>query len=279
MIIATELIYLLAAVLFILGLQFLSSPHSARRGNWIAASGMVLAVAWTVVLLRDSFTTAGIIICIVGVVIGSIVGVVSARTVKMTAMPQMVAIFNGAGGGAAALVGVSALLRLAGQHLEFQTGFPEVFAVIIGGISFAGSVIAFSKLQELITGAPITYPGQHLLNALLALVILALAAVLLVVNSSIVAVTVLLALVLVLGRHLCFADRRGRHAGCDLDAKRVYRPGCCGQWVRTQQLRVDCSRNAGWRFGYSVDQKDERCYGPLVGQCSVRCFRPGSCQR
>ena len=199
MIIATELIYLLAAVLFILGLQFLSSPRSARYGNWIAAAGMVLAVAWTVVVLRGSFTTAGIIICIVGFVIGGIVGVVSARTVKMTAMPQMVAIFNGAGGGAAALVGLSALLKLTGQQLEFQTGFPEVFAVIIGGISFAGSVIAFLKLQELITGAPITYPGQHLINALLALVILALAAVLLVVNSSIVVITVLLALVLVLG--------------------------------------------------------------------------------
>jgi proton-translocating NAD(P)+ transhydrogenase subunit beta len=199
MIIATELIYLLAAVLFILGLQFLSSPRSARRGNWIAAAGMVLAVAWTVVVLRGSFTTAGIIICVVGFVIGGIVGVVSARRVKMTAMPQMVAIFNGAGGGAAALVGMSALLNLAGQHPAFQTGFPEVFAVIIGGISFAGSVIAFLKLQELITGAPITFPGQHIVNGLLALVILVLAAFLLVMNSSIVVIMVMLALVLVLG--------------------------------------------------------------------------------
>jgi len=199
MIIATELIYLLAAVMFILGLQFLSSPRSARRGNWIAAAGMVLAVAWTVVVLRGSFTTAGIVICVVGFVIGGIVGVVSARRVKMTAMPQMVAIFNGAGGGAAALVGVSALLKLVGQQLEFQTGFPEVLAVIIGGISFAGSVIAFLKLQELITGAPITFPGQHLVNGLLALVILALAAILLVTNSSIVVIMVMLALVLVLG--------------------------------------------------------------------------------
>jgi len=199
MIIATELIYLLAAVLFILGLQFLSSPRSARHGNWIAAAGMVLAVAWTVVVLRDSFTTAGIIICAVGFVIGGIVGVVSARTVKMTAMPQMVAIFNGAGGGAAALVGISGLVNLAGKQPAFQTGFPEVLAVIIGGISFAGSVIAFLKLQELITGAPITFPGQHLINGILALVILVLAAILLAVNNSIVVIAVLLALVLVLG--------------------------------------------------------------------------------
>jgi NAD(P) transhydrogenase subunit beta len=199
MIIATELIYLLAAVVFILGLQFLSSPRSARRGNWIAAAGMVLAVAWTVVLLRGSFTTAGIIICVVGFIIGGIVGVVSARRVNMTAMPQMVAIFNGAGGGAAALVGVVALLKLAGQPIDFQSGLPEVFAVIIGGVSFAGSVIAFLKLQELITGAPITFPGQHIINALLALLILVLGALLLVTNSSIVVVAVMLALVLVLG--------------------------------------------------------------------------------
>jgi len=119
MIIATELIYLLAAVLFILGLQFLSSPRTARRGNWVAAAGMVLAVAWTVVVLRDTFTLAGIIICVAGVAIGGVVGVVSARTVKMTAMPQMVAIFNGVGGGAAALVGLSELLNLTGQLPEF----------------------------------------------------------------------------------------------------------------------------------------------------------------
>jgi NAD(P) transhydrogenase subunit beta len=199
MIIATELIYLLAAVLFILGLQFLSSPRTARRGNWVAAVGMVLAVAWTVVVLRDTFTLAGIIICGAGVVIGGVVGVVSARTVKMTAMPQMVAIFNGVGGGAAALVGLSELLNLTGQLPAFQTGFPEVFAIIIGGISFAGSVIAFLKLQELMTGTPITYPGQQVVNGFVALAILALAAVLLAVNSSDLVIAILLVLALVLG--------------------------------------------------------------------------------
>jgi proton-translocating NAD(P)+ transhydrogenase subunit beta len=199
MIIATELIYLLASVLFILGLQFLSSPRFARHGNWIAAVGMVLAVVWTVVVLRGSFTPAGIIICVVGVLIGGVVGVVSARTVKMRAMPQMVAIFNGVGGGAAALVGLSELLKLAGQRPEFQTGFPDVFAVIIGCISFAGSVIAFLKLQELMTGTPITYAGHKVVNGLLVLVILALAVVLLMVTGSVVVIILLLALALILG--------------------------------------------------------------------------------
>src|SRR5262245_58525034 len=164
MTIATALVYLLAAIFFIVGLKFLSSPSGARRGNRVAAAGMVLAVVWTVVLLRDSFTPAGIAICVAGVVIGSMAGTVGARTVKMTAVPQMVALFNGVGGGAAALVAVSELLKLGGVRPGFQIGFPSGFAIIIGGISFAGSAIAFAKLQELMTGTPVTYPGQKVVN-------------------------------------------------------------------------------------------------------------------
>ena len=199
MITATALVYLLAAVLFIVGLKFLSSPRSARHGNWIAALGMVLAVAWTVVVLANSFTPAGIVICVAGIVIGGVAGTVGARTVKMTAMPQMVALFNGVGGGAAAVVAVAELLKQAGQRPEVQTGFPDMFAIIIGGISLAGSAIAFAKLQGLMTGTPITYPGQHIVNGLLALVILAVAVVLLALSGSTVVLVVLLALALMLG--------------------------------------------------------------------------------
>jgi len=197
--IATAFVYLLAAVLFIIGLKFLSSPRGARRGNQVAAVGMVLAVGWTVVLLRDAFTPAGIAICTVGVAIGSIVGTVGARRVHMTAMPQMVALFNGVGGGAAALVAVSELLKLAGARPDFQTGFPSVFAIVIGGISFAGSALAFAKLQELMTGTPITYPGQQVVNGLLALAILTLAVAVLAVTGSAVVFAVLLGMALVLG--------------------------------------------------------------------------------
>ncbi len=199
MTIATALVYLLVAVLFIVGLLFLSSPRSARRGNGVAAVGMVLAVVWTVIVLRDSFTPAGLAICVAGVMIGGVAGTVGARTVKMTAMPQMVALFNGVGGGAAALVALSELLKVAGHRPEFQAGFPEVFTIIIGGISFAGSMIAFAKLQELMSGTPVTYPGQHLVNGLLALVILVVAGVLLAVTGSVVVLIVLLVLALVLG--------------------------------------------------------------------------------
>jgi NAD(P) transhydrogenase subunit beta len=199
MAIATSLIYLLAAVLFIVGLRFLSSPRGARRGNTVAAVGMAIALVWTVVTLWNSFTPAGIVISVVGVVIGAVAGTVGARRVKMTAMPQMVALFNGVGGGAAALVAVSELLALSGARPEFQTGFPSVFAIIIGGISFAGSAIAFAKLQELMTGTPITYAGQQVVNGLLAAGIVAVAVVLLAFTGQPLFIVVLLGLALVLG--------------------------------------------------------------------------------
>jgi NAD(P) transhydrogenase subunit beta len=199
MTIATALVYLLAAVLFIVGLKFLSSPRGARRGNTVAAAGMVLAVAWTVVALWSRFTTAGIVICVLGVAIGAVAGTVGARRVKMTAMPQMVALFNGVGGGAAALVAVSELLALNGARPQFQEGLPSVFAIIVGGISFAGSAMAFAKLQELMTGRPITYPGQQVVNGLIAAAIVALAVVLLGVTGSAGVFAIMLILALVLG--------------------------------------------------------------------------------
>jgi NAD(P) transhydrogenase subunit beta len=196
---ATALIYLLAAVLFIVGLKFLSSPRGARRGNTVAAAGMAIAVAWTVVSLWSSFTTAGVLVSVAGVLIGAIAGAVGARRVKMTAVPQMVALFNGVGGGAAALVAVSELLALSGARPQFQTGLPSVFAIIVGGISFAGSAVAFAKLQELMTGRPITYPGQQVVNGLMAAGIVALAIVLLAITGQPLVFVVLLALALVLG--------------------------------------------------------------------------------
>ena len=159
------LAYLLAAVLFILGLKQLSSPRTARNGNYTAAVGMVIALAATVPQLH--FSTAGAIIVLVGVVVGASVGTVGARQVKMTAIPQMVALFNGAGGGAAALVAVSELLKF-GPHPPIAEALPSVFSIVIGSVSFAGSLVAFAKLQELMTGTPITYPGQQLVNGLLA---------------------------------------------------------------------------------------------------------------
>ncbi|MBJ7347655.1 MAG: NAD(P)(+) transhydrogenase (Re/Si-specific) subunit beta [Thermoleophilaceae bacterium] len=166
--------YLVAAALFIVGLRDLNSPATARRGNFIAGIGMFIALVFT--LLDQEIVTYTWII--VGSVIGTAVGVWSARSVKMTAMPQMVALFNGVGGGAVALIALSE------YHVAFTNGVSlatdhEVailFSLIIGSVSFWGSNIAFMKLQELMSGAPKKAPGHRAINAGLVVVILATAA-------------------------------------------------------------------------------------------------------
>jgi H+-translocating NAD(P) transhydrogenase subunit beta len=190
------LAYLVAAVLFILGLRQLSSPKSARNGNFTAAAGMVIALIATVPLLH--FTATGITVIGIGIVIGAVIGTVGARRVKMTAIPQMVALFNGVGGGAAALVAVAELLQF-GDHPAFTVAFPSVFSIVIGSVSFAGSMVAFAKLQELMTGTPITYPGQQLVNGLLAVAIVGFVIAVLVVASVPFSFLALMILALVLG--------------------------------------------------------------------------------
>ena len=196
MTIAITLAYLLAAVLFILGLKQLSSPKGARNGNFTAALGMVVALGATLPLLH--FTRTGITIIAIGVAIGTVVGVVGARLVRMTAIPQMVALFNGVGGGAAALVAVAELLKL-GDHPALSLAFPSVFSIVIGSVSFAGSMVAFAKLQELMTGTPITYRGQQIVNLLLAAAIVGFAIAVLAIASIPFSFISLMVLALILG--------------------------------------------------------------------------------
>jgi NAD(P) transhydrogenase subunit beta len=166
--------YIVAFALFILGLMFLTSPRTARQGNMVAAVGMAIAIADT--LLRHGIHKWGLII--LGLAIGTAVGVPAARSVKMTAMPQMVALFNGVGGGAVALISW-AEYRHFGNSLTSKHLIPTLFAAIIGSISFWGSNIAFGKLQELLPGRPIMLPGrlQTVLNAALLTVAVVLAVV------------------------------------------------------------------------------------------------------
>jgi len=160
-----NLMYVVAAVGFIVGIKRLSSPTTARSGNVIAAAGMLVAVAFT-------FTSSAISsywLIVVGIAVGTVIGVVSARKVKMTAMPQMVALFNGVGGGAAALIAASEFHRLApeGGAIPGDTLGSLLFSALIGSISFSGSLVAFAKLQELLPGKPITFPAQQVANAAL----------------------------------------------------------------------------------------------------------------
>jgi NAD(P) transhydrogenase subunit beta len=161
----SNLLYLVTIVTFILALRFLSNPAQARRGNQIGAAGMLLAIVVTWIKIG---TTSWWAIAI-AMLIGGGFGAVAARKVKMTAMPQMVALFNGVGGGAAALISLAELHRIlpeAGRpHVDVSLAI--VLSALIGSISFAGSMIAFAKLQELIGGRPITYVGQQFVNGAL----------------------------------------------------------------------------------------------------------------
>jgi proton-translocating NAD(P)+ transhydrogenase subunit beta len=161
----TDLLYLVTIVTFIVALRFLSSPRRARLGNFVGAGGMLLAIVVT--LAQDDVESYGLIAA--GMAVGAVVGAVGARMVKMTAMPQMVALFNGVGGGAAALIAFAEFHNLAPE--PGRVGGDETVSIVvsalIGSISFAGSLVAFGKLQELVSGRPIVYPGQKLLNAAL----------------------------------------------------------------------------------------------------------------
>ena len=153
------LLYLVTIICFIFALRFLSSPKHARRGNWIGGVGMVIAISST--LLLDGIGNWALLV--VAALIGTAVGLVGARKVKMTAMPQMVALFNGVGGGAAALVAL-AEFHIATGGLATTASVSTVLSALIGSISFAGSLVAFGKLQELVSGRPITFPGQNIFN-------------------------------------------------------------------------------------------------------------------
>ncbi len=171
--IGAPLLDLIAIACFIYGLHLLNSPPTARQGTRLAAVGMFIAL---VIVLVQTLGIGWWAIAI-GTVIGGSIGVIAAVRVKMTAMPQMVALYNGAGGGAAALIGA---VEFANFLNTGQTAFFPVISVslvlsmIIGAISFAGSIIAFLKLQELMTGRPITYPGQQIVNGLILLSIVGL---------------------------------------------------------------------------------------------------------
>jgi NAD(P) transhydrogenase subunit beta len=151
--------YILAFILFIIGLQRLRTPVTARKGNVIAAVGMAIAVVAT--LLQPQVGNYGLIA--VGIAVGTAVGVPAARSVKMTAMPQMVALFNGVGGGAVALIAWSEFRKYGGDY-PLDIAIPSLFSAIIGSVSFWGSNIAFGKLQEIIPGKPIQAPGQIFIN-------------------------------------------------------------------------------------------------------------------
>jgi H+-translocating NAD(P) transhydrogenase subunit beta len=193
----TDLIYLLCAIGFIVALKGLSSPKHARRGNLVGAGAATVAIAFTFTNPGLRGSGKNLILAIVAMVIGAAIAVPAARKVKMTAMPQMVAIFNGVGGGAAALVSLTVfLIESPGKPAVYRIA-EVLVGVLIGCVSFAGSAIAFAKLQELMTGRPITYPAQQVINAVVGAAIVGVAVATLVTGSTpLLIIMVVLSLVL-----------------------------------------------------------------------------------
>ena len=165
----TQLVYLVAIILFITGLKRMSSPATARSGNIWSAVGMLLGIIVT--LLDKHIVTYEMII--IGIVIGTIIGLISAYKVKMTSMPEMVGLFNGFGGGASVLVAVGDFYRSAPATHGNSELITVALSILIGSVTFMGSLIAFGKLRGIVSGNPITYSGQKIVNGFLALVMLA----------------------------------------------------------------------------------------------------------
>ncbi len=168
--IIARIAYLLSAILFVSGIKRLSSPATARSGNIRASQAMLLAIVVT--LLANEILDWTIVLA--AVVAGGLVGVVLARRIEMTAMPQLVAVFNGFGGGASAAVAAAEFIRAGGGATAVPTGYALtiVLSTLIGAVTLSGSLIAFGKLQGVITGRPLTFPLQKSLNALLFLAVL-----------------------------------------------------------------------------------------------------------
>ncbi len=159
----TNIAYVLAAILFILGIKRLSSPKTARSGNTIASVGMLIAIVATLV----SYDLLNFQTIAIGMIIGTIIGAFFAIKVEMTQMPQMVAIFNGFGGGASALVAAAEYFNPANPS-TFNSATIAI-SVFVGTLTFTGSFIAFGKLQGFVSGKPIVFPGQKIMNALIAI--------------------------------------------------------------------------------------------------------------
>jgi NAD(P) transhydrogenase subunit beta len=168
----SALAYLIAGVLFILALRGLSSPETSRRGNLLGMVGMAIAVVVTLGVAGSGDVLTWTMI-VVGVAIGGGIGAVIAKRIAMTAMPQLIAAFHSLVGLAAVLVAAAALYTPQAYGIGMPGGisaaslFEMSLGVAIGAITFSGSIVAFAKLQGLVSGAPVTFAGQHFLNAVL----------------------------------------------------------------------------------------------------------------
>ena len=245
-----QLVYVLAAVLFVIGLHLMNSPATARRGNQVSLTGMVSAGILTFILMihYGTVTATGWAVLLAGGLIGSAVGLYAGQTVKMTAIPQLVSAFNAVGGGAAALVAIYGYYEAESRGAVLgSTSVFTVLDVLIGSVTFSGSIIAAGKLQGFIGGQPIAFKGGRLLNIALAVVALG--------SGAYLFTTASLPALLDPGARLAgvrdddgAAHRRRGHAGGDLAAERVHRHRGGDGRLRDRELGADRGRRSGGRL-------------------------------
>ena len=242
--------YLVAGVCFILALRGLSSPDSARRGNQFGMAGMAIAVITTLV----THEVASLPEILIAIAIGGGIGLVIARRIQMTAMPQLVAAFHSLVGLAAVLVGAAAFLNPGAFGILGPDGIHQLsrvelgLGVAIGAITFSGSVIAFLKLNGNMSGKPILLPGRHVINLATLAAILGLIAYFTQDQDPWVFFTVM-GLSFAIGFLLIVPDRRGRHAGRDLDAQQLFGLGRGGDGLHAAQQRHGHHRRPGRKLG------------------------------
>ena len=188
------LAYLLSSILFIIGLKNLSSPRTARRGNQLAMSAMLIAIIVT--LTKNEILDFKFII--IGLIIGSTIGAIIARRIRMTAMPQMVALFNGLGGGASALVALAEYNRLTAEP-RIDVIISMIVSLFIGSITFSGSLVAFGKLQGVVTPVPVVFKSQRSINMLLFVSFLIMGLIVIINPSNSTGLFIVLAIALLLG--------------------------------------------------------------------------------
>ena len=264
--------YIAATLLFILGLKGMSSPRTARRGIVWAGVGMLVAVVAT--FFEPDMTNY--LLMVIAVAIGATIAYVAAKKVAMVDMPQMVAIYNGMGGGAAALIAAAEFMHPSTMSASFA--ILGIIGALIGSISFSGSMIAFAKLQGLIKKSWL-FPGQNVINLLVLAAAIVLGVIVTLQHTGAphrarrARARPLLRPVAALRRAHDAAHRRRRHAGRDLALQRPHRPGRGVRRLRARQRRADHRRHRGRLRGLPAHAAHGQGHEPLAGQRALRRLR------
>ena len=247
----SAIFYLISGVLFILALRGLSSPETSRQGNFFGILGMIIAITVTFLSIGNFLT--GFVVVLIFLLIGGLIGAFIAYKIPMTAMPELVAGFHSLVGLAAVFVAIAAFLNPGAFNLgspgniKLGSLIEMSIGAAVGAITFSGSIIAFLKLQGIMSGSPITFKGQHPLNALILISIIVLIYLLCSTQSS----QFILDIVICIIFDWFFTNHsnwRCRYASCNFNVKFIFRLGCCWYWFHFRKYCFNYYWCISWIF-------------------------------